>query len=152
MRANQTYARCVPGSPEQRRHARGAAALEFAVVLPLISAFAFGCIDLGRSVVTSSVVGRAARAGAEAGAMTKATNLSESSWRQNINDAITAELSNMFNFDSTKAVTNITRNLDGDGLQVTTVEVKYTCDTVVNWLIGADDLLITRSITMRQRR
>lgn len=52
---------------------RGAAAIEFAVVLPLLMLLAFGLIDLGRAVWIQSTLNYAAQAAARCTAINSAT-------------------------------------------------------------------------------
>src|SRR5688572_19458855 len=49
---------------------RGAAALEFAVVAPLLFLFFFGIVEFGRAMMVLSVVTNSARSGVRAGAVT----------------------------------------------------------------------------------
>lgn len=49
-----------------RRRERGAAAVEFAIVLPILLLFLAGIIDFGRAMYTQAIVTNAAREGARA--------------------------------------------------------------------------------------
>lgn len=51
--------------PEIRRHDRGAAAVEFALVLPVLLLILFGIIDFGRALNAQITLTNAARAGAQ---------------------------------------------------------------------------------------
>ena len=52
-----------------RRHRRGAAAVEFAVILPLLVTIVLGCVDFGRFAYNYIALTNAARAGAAFGCM-----------------------------------------------------------------------------------
>jgi Flp pilus assembly protein TadG len=56
-----------------RRRERGAAAVEFAVVLPLFVTFIFGIIEAGRLMEAQQAVTAAARAGAREAALSNST-------------------------------------------------------------------------------
>jgi Flp pilus assembly protein TadG len=60
------FDRCSCWSPRAHRQ-RGAAAVEFALVLPLLLALVLGVVDLGLAVYTQSVLSNASREGARAG-------------------------------------------------------------------------------------
>ena len=53
--------------PFRARRQRGAAAVEMALVLPLLLALVLGVVDLGLAVYTQSVLSNASREGARAG-------------------------------------------------------------------------------------
>lgn len=69
-----------------RPRERGAAVVEFAVVLPILLAFLFGIIEFGRIMSVCHTLNNAARAGARIAALPGATNAS-------VTNAINAELS-----------------------------------------------------------
>jgi Flp pilus assembly protein TadG len=53
---------------------RGAAAVEFAFVLPLFVLFLFGLLEMGRALMSASLLASAARAGCRAGIVPSAKN------------------------------------------------------------------------------
>jgi hypothetical protein len=69
-----------------RSKERGAAVVEFAVVLPILLAFLFGIIEFGRVMSVCHTLNNAARAGARIAALPGADNSS-------VTNAINAELS-----------------------------------------------------------
>ncbi|RJP33486.1 MAG: pilus assembly protein [Candidatus Omnitrophota bacterium] len=56
------------------RNERGAATLEFAMVLPILLAFLFGIIEFGRIMTVSNLLTSSAREGARVAALPGATN------------------------------------------------------------------------------
>lgn len=60
---------CCPRRPEPRRTDRGSAAVELALVLPLLLLLVFGVIDFGRMLNTQITLTEAAREGARAAAL-----------------------------------------------------------------------------------
>jgi len=69
---------------------RGAAAIEFAVVLPLLMLFAFGLIDLGRAVWIQSTLNYAAQAAARCTAINAATCPALASYAYGLSGVTTA--------------------------------------------------------------
>jgi Flp pilus assembly protein TadG len=62
------------GSADRRRHAqRGAAAVEFALIAPLMITLVLGIIDFGLYINAAAVVGNAAREGARAASLGAST-------------------------------------------------------------------------------
>jgi Flp pilus assembly protein TadG len=57
-----------------RANRRGAALVEFAFVLPLFLMFLFGLLEIGRGMMTVSLMTGAARAGCRTGVLPSATN------------------------------------------------------------------------------
>jgi Flp pilus assembly protein TadG len=56
-----------------RRHRRGAAVVEFAVVAPVYFLFVFGIIEFGRMVMVQQILTNAAREGARVGVLDNST-------------------------------------------------------------------------------
>ena len=68
-------ANCRPGrSRIGRRHRRGAAVVEFAVVAPVYFLFVFGIIEYGRMVMVQQILTNAAREGARVGVLDNSTS------------------------------------------------------------------------------
>ena len=69
-----------------RKYQRGSAAVEFAIVLPILMTFLFGIMEFGRIMMVSHTLNNAARAGARIAVLPGADN-------SNVLNAINAELS-----------------------------------------------------------
>jgi hypothetical protein len=65
-----------------RRSSKGGAALELAVVFPVLLLLIIGVVDYGRMYFTAVTVANAARAGAEWGSEGTATYADTASWKQ----------------------------------------------------------------------
>lgn len=76
---------CPRRTPRRRR---GAALVEFAIVLPLILIFLIALIEIGRGLMTTSLLTEAARAGCRAGVLPAATN-------SQVNAAVTGKTKNL---------------------------------------------------------
>src|SRR5258708_3931374 len=94
---------------------RGTAAVEMALVLPLILLLAFAVADFGRVVHAYLVVSNAARCGAEYGSMHEFTAYTRSSWQAQIRSVIEGEMSGLQGFSATNLQSTCTTTTDGDG-------------------------------------
>jgi Flp pilus assembly protein TadG len=105
-----------------RRSERGAAAVEFAVVAPVLLLFIFAIIDFGRFLATHNRLVSAVREGARAGAATVAPGT-----YANINAAITGRA-------QTKVVNYLTNAgvRQSNGSAVTAAQVVVETPTVAN--------------------
>jgi len=128
-------ARAVPRRRVRRTHAkrRGAAAVEFALVLPLLMLFAIGSIDFGRIPHFHQVVSNAARTGAETGATQQFTSFTRSSWEAGIKAAVETEMQNLPDFEASKLTCQLTTTTNADGLARIVVEVSYPFETLIRW-------------------
>jgi Flp pilus assembly protein TadG len=119
-----------------RRNSRrraGAAAVEFALALPVLMLLAIGTVDFGRIPYYHEVVANAARTGAETGATKQFTALSRATWETGIRNAVSREMQNIPNFDNSKLAIALTAVPNSDGLARITVEVTYPFETAVAW-------------------
>ena len=105
-----------------RRRRRGAAAVEFALVSPLLFTVAFGIIEFGRAFMVAETLNTAARNGCRTAVLTGMTNLNvTSAVNQNltgISGTTTTILVNGYSSDVSSAVT-------GDSITVQ-ISVPYT--------------------------
>src|SRR5438105_4061825 len=76
-----------------RSRRAGAAAVEFAIVLPVLVTVLLGATDFGRFSYSAIAVANAARAGAAYGSMNSFSS-SVSAWQTGIQNAVTDEMSN----------------------------------------------------------
>ena len=67
-------------SPKGHRHRRGATAVEFALVLPVMVTLLLGTVDFGRFAYTQIAVTNAARAGAAFGSMNPYSSATQTNW------------------------------------------------------------------------
>lgn len=121
----------APQLDQLRRH--GAAAVEFALALPILMLLAVGSIDFGRIPHFHQVVANAARTGAETGATQQFTSFTRASWEAGIEEAVEIEMQNIPNFDSSKMTFDLSTTTNSDGLARIVVEVSYPFETLINW-------------------
>lgn len=130
------------GSRLVRRNRRGAAVVEFAVVVPVFLTLVFGMIEYGRMVMVQQIITNAAREGARVAILTTATTSSVSS-------TVTTYLSNVSITGATVTVSPNppTSATAGTGVTVT-VSIPYSS---VSWMapIFLSGKTLTASAVMR---
>lgn len=118
----------------QKRESRsGAAAIEMAIILPLLTMIMLGCVDFGRFAHTYIAVTNAARAGAGYAIMNPFTLVTQPLWEAAVRDAVVDEIQQLKGFDASDLNVVATRTVEGDGLWRVSVYVSYPFDPFVNW-------------------
>ncbi len=130
------------GSRFARGNRRGAAVVEFAVVVPVFLTLVFGMIEYGRMVMVQQIITNAAREGARVAILTTATTSS-------VTSTVTTYLSNVSITGSTVTVSPNPPTSAAAGTGVTvTVSIPYS---TVSWMtplfLGSKTL--TASAVMR---
>jgi Flp pilus assembly protein TadG len=133
--------------PGTRR--RGAAAVEFAVVLPLLVTFLLGATDFGRFSYTSIAVANAARAGAAYGITNPYSSSSLAAWQTAVTQAAIDEFSQSSAFDSSKLTVTITTATEASGLRRVSVQATYPFTTSVNWSYFPHTFNMSQTVVMR---
>src|SRR5689334_16432508 len=112
-----------------------AAALELALVLPILIFLALWCVDYGRYAYYSIAVQNAARAGAEYAIMDPYSTSGKTAWTNGVIQAARDEMTNQTGYNS--AALSVTPTVTFEkttGLPVVTVTASYTgFTTVFNW-------------------
>jgi Flp pilus assembly protein TadG len=136
-----------PRQPSRRR--RGAALIEFAIVLVLLLTIVLGCVDFGRYANTLIVVTNAAREGAFVGATSPPSSMSESRWQQLVRDAVVDEMATVVGFDSSRLAVATGQTIDeSTGSSRVRVEVGYPFQTVVPWNGFPGEMTLSRAVEM----
>jgi Flp pilus assembly protein TadG len=134
------------------RARRGLAAVELAIVLPLLLLLALACTDFGRVIHGFITVGNAARCGAEYGSMHKFTPHTRESWESQVRDAVRNEIQGLSDFDPADLQIGITTTDDEAGLFRARVAVSYPFRMVVNWPGLPVMTMLRHNVEMRQIR
>jgi Flp pilus assembly protein TadG len=148
----------VPAMPQaqcliaRRRVSRGVAAVELAVVLPVLILLTLATTDFGRVIHGFIAVANAARCGAEYGAMHKFTPYTFESWQSQVREAVRQEMAGVSGFNAAELQIDIATVTDEDGLFRAKVAVSYPFRMIVNWpgLPGAT--MLNHFVEMRQIR
>ncbi len=133
------------GCPDRRR---GAAALELALIMPLLMVIVLGCVDFGRFVYTYIAVTNAARVGASFGSTHPVTSITWPLWEQQIRDAIAAELGPAFDPAQIVVPAPVIKT-DANALKRVSVQVSYPFATLVTWPALPNSITLTRTVQMR---
>lgn len=140
------HRRVVPGST----HRRGAAAVEMAIVTPLLLLFAFASADFGRVVHAYAIVSNAARCGTEYGSMHGFTPYTRESWESRIRQIVDEEMQGLSGFDKDQMTLTITTSTDADDLTRAAIEVTYPFHTVVDWVGLPSQVTLRHRVEMRR--
>jgi Flp pilus assembly protein TadG len=144
--------RLVPRGTRRRRDRRATAATELALVLPLLMTLILGCVDFGRIAYAYCAVSNASRTGAEYGATHNFTTFTRASWQSRVKQAVIAEMSGISNFDASQLQVDVNTTSDTYGLFRVTVDVQYPFTTIIGWPGVPQNVVLWRSISMRQIR
>jgi Flp pilus assembly protein TadG len=132
---------------------RGLAAVEFAIILPLLMLIILGCVDFGRFAYTYIAVTNATRTGALFGALNPYTTATQSIWGANIRQKVVDDLNALMTADPDYGPTDLavtsTRMTEASGLWRAHVEVSYPFKTVISWPGIPSNLTLRRTVEMR---
>jgi Flp pilus assembly protein TadG len=144
--------RILPVKRKRGRH-RGAAATELALILPLVITIVLGCVDFGRFGYMSIAVANAARVGAGAGCLKKVTTGTTTVWRNNIREAVTAELSAQMGYEAARlTIPDPQLITETNGQRRVSVQVTYEFRTIVPWVVIPQQFNLSRTVQMRMIR
>jgi len=128
-----------------RTHRIGAAALEFAVILPLLVTLVLGCVDFGRFAHTHVAVINAARAGAGCGGDTPYS----ASWPTQVQQAVEDEMNQLSGFAAASLIVTATVVNETEGNWRAEVEVGYPFRTIVAWPGFPNHVILRQAAVMR---
>jgi Flp pilus assembly protein TadG len=128
----------------------GAAAVEFALVLPLMVLLAVGCVDFGRFAYHYIAVQNAARCGAEYAIMNPYVAKNQSAWETAIQQKARDELANQTDCDPNKLTTQTTTIIEKTGLRRVRVTATYdSFKTIASWPGIPSSSVLTGFVEMR---
>jgi Flp pilus assembly protein TadG len=151
MMMRRTACRLEPetrNGPLGSRRRRGTAAVEFAVVAPLLFTLAFGMIEFGRAMMVTELLNNAARNGARAACLNGNSNA-------NVTSAVTSTLSslNLNGVTTSVLVNDVTADCNGaiagDAVKVR-VTVPYRNVTWLPFTMFLGDTTIGTTAVMRR--
>ena len=128
---------------------RGVAALEMALILPLLVTIVLGCVDFGRFAYTYITVTNGAREGAAYASIWPIPGGKEgrAQWDAHIHAQVLTEMGSSFNpGEVTVQADDIP---EGGVFRRVEVQVSYPFRTIVNWPLLPDELTLRRSVQMR---
>lgn len=140
----------------RRRRRRGAAAVEFALVLPLMMTLLLGTVDFGRFAYTHIAVTNAARAGAAFGSMNPYSTATQSNWQAQVVQAARDEMFQQTGYVPGNLAVTVTPVAEAGGLWRVGVQATYPFQTLIQWpgLPGGSGAPITlqRTVVLRAIR
>ena len=135
----------------------GAAAAEFAIILPVLVTIVLGCVDFGRFAYNYSAVTNAARVGAAYGIMNAYLTAQYAKWQSNIQNAARDEMEQQTGYDRsmlTVIASSIIETTGGqpNGLRRVHVDASYPFQTLVAWPGIPNNVTLRRVVEMRAIR
>ncbi len=131
---------------------QGGAAVEFAIVLPILMTLALGAIDFGRIYSTSIVLRSATRVGAEQGATHRLTPLTQVVWENRVRTAIQDEMQGVPQFNSAQLSISIASSTNAAGQPQVEVSTHYPFQTIVDWPGLPRTVSLAARVSMEQYR
>jgi Flp pilus assembly protein TadG len=129
---------------------RGAAAMEFAIVLPLLLTLAFASVEIGRALAIYMIVSDAARAGAVYGATHGYTTYTYSTWENQVIQEVQNDVQGNSSFNSNNLSVTVTTTAETGGYDLTTVTASYRFDTITEWSTLPQQFTISHTVAMRR--
>ncbi len=137
----------TPAQPKNRRSSgnrRGAAAAEFAVVLPVLMLIVLGALDFGRFAHSHIAITNAARAGAGVGAVNPPTDATLNLWKTQVAQAVNDEMAQL----GTPSAVTVSAPYTEQERRLFKVSVEYPFHTVVTWPGIPGSLTLRHQIVM----
>lgn len=139
---------CRPRTAAPTRR-RGVAAIEFAIVLPILLTILLGATDFGRFSHSRIAIANAARCGAAYASTNPYDSSNQSAWRTGVAQAVTNELSGAAAFDPARLTVTVAPVAESGGLWRFSVQVVYPFETLVNWPLLPASFDLKQTVVMR---
>ena len=136
-----------PARQRLRNRRSGAAAVEFAIVLPVLVTILLGATDFGRFAYSAIAVANAARAGAAFGSMNSSS--AYSAWQTGVQNAVTDEMSNSSFLNTANVTIVVSTTTESTGLSRVSAQVTYPFTTIVNWSFIPSSFNLQHTCVMR---
>ena len=128
---------------------RALAAVEFALVLPILVTILLGATDFGRFSHSRIAIANAARCGAAYASTNPYDSSNSTAWTTGVTKAVTDELSESAAFDPAKLTVTVAPVAESGGLWRFSVQVAYPFETLVNWPLLPASFDLKQSVVMR---
>ncbi len=128
---------------------RGAAAVEFALVLPILVTVLLGSTDFGRVSYYTIAIANAARCGAEYASMNPYDSSTQTAWTTGVTQAVANELSQSTAFDTSQLTVTVTNVTESGGLRRVSVQVTYPFTTIITWPSIPHSFNLQQTVAMR---
>lgn len=131
---------------------RGGAALEFALVLPVLMMLVLGVVDFARIYSTAMALRSAARVGAEQGATHRLTPLTQVAWDNRVRTAVLEAMQSAPQFNSSNLTISTASSTNVAGQLSVEVSTEYPFQTIVNWPGLPSTVTLRSRVAMEQYR
>jgi Flp pilus assembly protein TadG len=128
------------------------AALELAMVLPLLVLLCLAAVDLARGCHVGITLASAVRAGADYAATRRLDEELEDEWRADIINEVQQELASAESIDLSRATVVVDVTFQEGGLHICRVYVEYPFETVVSWPMTSSPIVMRREVKFRRYR
>lgn len=136
-----------------RRPRRGAAAVEFALILPVLMLLVLGAVDFGRFAYNYIAVTNAARAGASHGIMNSYSPTGRAAWEGAILAAAREEMNQQTGYEAGGlTVQVVTPTPDANGLRRVEVTVRHPFRMITTWPLLPSSVTLQRRVVLRSIR
>ena len=135
--------------PTAHPQRRGSAAIELAIVLPILVTVLLGATDFGRFSYSAIAVANAARSGAAYGIMNPFDSSTQTAWQTAVKQAAIDELSQSPAFDTSKLTVTVTSTTESSGLRRVSVQASYPFTTIVHWSYLPFSFNLNQTVVMR---
>jgi Flp pilus assembly protein TadG len=122
--------------------------VELAIILFVLFAIVFGCVDFGRFATTFIAVTNAAREGANFGSTHPFTDGTRELWKQQIHTAVANEMIGIPSFSLDKLTVAEPTVVTASETSRVRVQVSYPFEPFVPWLIIPSRLDVSRTAEM----
>lgn len=139
-----------PVRPRQFRS--GAAALEFAIALPLMMLLVILCVDFGRVAYFSTALNNAVGSGMTVATTHRYTNYTRQSWEDQIRLAVREDLQSVSSFNPANLQQTIQVNESSTRPTVVTLTVSYPFRMLINWPGLRQTIVLRQTLTATQYR
>ncbi|HUE74888.1 MAG TPA: TadE/TadG family type IV pilus assembly protein [Pirellulaceae bacterium] len=131
---------------------RAAAAVEFAIVLPLLITVFLGMTDFGRFGYSAIALANSARSGAAYASMNPYDSSNQAAWHARVRQAAVDELSQSPAFDASKLTITATSTPESSGLRRVSVVAAYPFETIISWPLVPNSIDLKQTVVMREMR
>ncbi len=125
------------------------AALEFAIVLPILLTILLGATDFGRFSHSRIAIVNAARCGAAYASMNPYDSTNPAAWNAGVQKAVTDELSESVAFNPSKLTVTTAVVSDSGGLKRIGVKVSYPFRMLIDWPLLPSAMDLQDTVVMR---
>jgi Flp pilus assembly protein TadG len=130
----------------------GLAAVEFAVILPLLMTIVLGCVDFGRFAYSYIALTNAARAGAAYAIMNPYLLADQAPWMARIQQTAQDEMYQQTGYVAASLTIQTTAFTDANGLQRVQITAGYPFQMIVPWPGIPNNVMLQTAVQMRAIR